>query len=187
MSPPVFHCEPRALTELHSFLLSVKCCECSCLAQHAEAGALHVCKPASAFSLRFKQHVFLPVMHCVSGERGPSVGKEWFWLRNNPKLDASHMLPDLAHFMSGSNADSSSSRLLSSGTWYAGHGGGSSSTKPWSLRSNMWWEEGWRLGAVCLYSWPAHKERLRSLAVDPWEHLIVTAGRLTVMISHHDS
>ena len=108
----------------------------------------------------------------VLAERGPSAGKEWFWLRDNPKLDPSHLLPNFNHLPTNTSA-SNSSTPSSYGSWAAA---GSGSCKPWDAAGGMWWEEGWRLGAVCLYSWPAHKERLRALAVDPWERLLVTAG-----------
>lgn len=115
----------------------------------------------------------------LAGERGPSAGKEWFWLRNNSKLDVSHLVPDFSHFPSAttSASNSNTSSPQSFGSWYAAAGGGASSSRPWHVPGGMWWEEGWRLGAVCLHSWPAHRERLRALAVDPWERLLVTAGR----------
>jgi hypothetical protein len=106
----------------------------------------------------------------AAGERGPSAGKEWFWLRNNPKLDPSHLLPDFSHFPAGPGSSSGPTY----GTWASG--GSSSSSRPWVVPGDTWWEGGWRLGAVCLHSWPAHKERLRCFAVDPWERLLVTAG-----------
>jgi hypothetical protein len=114
----------------------------------------------------------------AAGERGPSAGKEWFWLRNNPKLDPSHLLPDFSHLSAAPG--SSSSNAPTYGTWASSS---SSSSRPWVVPGGTWWEGGWRLGAVCLHSWPAHKERLRCFAVDPWERLLVTAGKLWYFLS----
>jgi hypothetical protein len=107
-----------------------------------------------------------------AGERGPSAGKEWFWLRNNPKLDPSHLLPDFSHLPTAN--PTSTTGPLFDGTWASAVAGGAG--RPWQVPGGMWWEEGWRLGAVCLHSWPAHRDRLRAMAVDPWERLLVTAG-----------
>jgi len=102
----------------------------------------------------------------LAAERGPSAGKEWFWLRGNPKLAPSHLLPD---FTAGSSSSGSSGPQFH-GSWHT------SGSRLWDAGNGMWWEEGWKLGAVCLHSWPAHREKLRALAVDPWERLLVTAG-----------
>lgn len=102
----------------------------------------------------------------LAAERGPSAGKEWFWLRGNPKLAPSHLLPD---FAAGSSSSNSSGPQFQ-GSWHT------SGSRLWDAGNGMWWEEGWKLGAVCLHSWPAHREKLRALAVDPWERLLVTAG-----------
>jgi hypothetical protein len=143
----------------------ITCCQGSCLMRL-------VCIPR----LECFVCIVVPATMCVrAGERGPSAGKEWFWLRDNPRLDPSHLLPDISHNSTATAtiSSSSSNSQLFHGSWQSG-----GSSRPWRVCGGMWWEEGWRLGAVCLHSWPAHKERLRALAVDPWERLLVTAGEL---------
>jgi hypothetical protein len=99
---------------------------------------------------------------CVSAaERGPSAGKEWFWLLNNPRLDPGHLLPTLtAPATPGSSSSSSGS------------------SRPWRSVWGCWWEPAWNLGAVSLHAWPAHRDRMRAMAVDPGERWVVTAGGL---------
>jgi hypothetical protein len=115
---------------------------------------------------------------------GPSAGKEWFWLLSNRKLDPSHLVPSFARGSAAAAAASGSGGSYY-GTWASaaaapgpnsGSGSGSSRRWPWRAGRGMWWAEGWALGAVCLHSWPAHKERMRTLAADPWERFLATAG-----------
>jgi hypothetical protein len=113
-----------------------------------------------AFKLKvILAYVFLSV--CISADQGPSAGKEWFWLLNNPRLDPNHLLPALtAPPTPGSSSGSSSS----------------GSSRPWRSVLGCWWEPGWSLGAVSLHAWPAHRDKMRALAVDPGERWVATAG-----------
>jgi hypothetical protein len=124
----------------------------------------------------------LPSLRCtvLAVDRGPSAGKEWFWLLQNRKLTPSHLVPcftPASPSVAGDGSSGSSSSGHYHGTWHSSDAAGSSSSwRPWRARQSMWWSEGWSLGAVCLHSWPAHRERLRALAADPWERFLVTAG-----------
>ncbi|KAF8066311.1 GFS12 [Scenedesmus sp. PABB004] len=92
-----------------------------------------------------------------TADRGPSAGREWFWLLQNPQLDPHHLLPPDPAAAAGAG-------------------------RPWRSVAGAWWEEGWSLGAVALHAWPAHRERLRALAVDPGERWVATAGRGVVRV-----
>ncbi|WIA22803.1 hypothetical protein OEZ86_009755 [Tetradesmus obliquus] len=96
----------------------------------------------------------------ATAEQGPSAGKEWFWLLHNPRLDPTHLLPVLTPPPTAGSSSSSSG-----------------SSRPWRSVAGCWWEPGWSLGAVALHAWPAHRERMRALAVDPLERWLATAGR----------
>ncbi len=52
--------------------------------------------------------------------------------------------------------------------WAAGGGG--------SGGGGTWWEGVWSLQATVVHSWPAHREKMRCLAVDEGEQFVVTAG-----------
>lgn len=101
-----------------------------------------------------------------TGGRGPSAGREWFWLLNNTRLSPGHLLPRPA--AAAPDVSLSAAAVAAS-------------NRAWRSEAGVWWEEGWSLGAVPLHYWPAHRERLRALAVDPWERWVVTAG---VLVTH---